>query len=124
MNATDMAIRMSAKLVLRRDNMRSILDTVGLLTRTEVLVGFPEDCTARRDPQEPSNAMFAYIHYFGSPANNIPARPFMYPGIHAIQEHAVTLLSRAAVEAMRGHPERVMQIMNSLGLLAQASVRR
>jgi hypothetical protein len=45
----------------------------------ELFVGFPSESVDRGE--QINNAELAYIHENGSPANNIPARPFLLSGV-------------------------------------------
>lgn len=101
-----------------------------LLAEREVLVGFPEDTTDRDNstsPENPdiTNAALGYIHDNGQPEVNIPARPFMIPGMNnavaAVTRHltwtAKQVLNRAGVGAIEVGFERA-------GIAAQAALRR
>lgn len=61
----------------------NLVDALNELADMEVLVGYPEDGTAREDATEPTNAELAYIHDNGAPEAKIPQRSFMVPGIEA-----------------------------------------
>ena len=63
-----------------RDRVSEVLSAVTKLVGREVLVGIPEDNTERVNGDEATNAQLGYVHEFGSPAKNIPARPFLIPG--------------------------------------------
>ena len=99
------------------------------LTKKEVLVGYPQDRAVERkqDPDQPrspmNNATLAYIHDNGSPAANIPARPFMKPGIEAASVRIVAQFKIAAARAIHADDSAVEQGLNKAGLIAQASVR-
>ena len=75
-------------------NSQAIFDKMLLgltqLAKTEVLVGFPESTTEQgRDSVRDkgiTNAALAYIHDNGMPEQNIPARPFMLPGVTSVQD--------------------------------------
>jgi hypothetical protein len=95
-----------------------------LLEGQEVLVGIPEDKAARGDDEKVmTNAVLGYIHEHGSPRRNIPARPFLKPGIAAIVPTAAKLLRAAAKDALRGNAGAVTTTLNKIGLLAVNSVR-
>lgn len=97
-----------------------------LLTRRDVLVGIPAEGNMRKaeDGGEPAgNAVIGYVQEFGSPKQNIPARPFLKPGIAAVQGEVALLLGAAAKEAMRGNPAGVMASQTKIGLLAVNAVQ-
>jgi hypothetical protein len=67
-----------------------------------VLVGVPEETTDVRNEDGKeyiTNASLAYIHDNGAPEAGIPARPFMVPGIEAVQDRLTRQLRRAATVA-------------------------
>ena len=51
------------------------------IQHTKLYVGIPEENTSR-DDDEPTNAQLMYIHNYGSPAKNIPARPVIEPAVN------------------------------------------
>jgi hypothetical protein len=73
------------------DRAEELIKAVNELTTSDVLVGIPKKNNARRDSPI-GNAALARIHEFGSPAQNIPARPFLYPGVKRIRKQAVAML--------------------------------
>ena len=58
------------------DKIKKMIETV---KRTAIYVGIPAG-TARPDG-EITNSELGYIHEYGSPLHNIPARPFLHPSI-------------------------------------------
>ena len=97
------------------------------LLKQEVLIGIPADSPAREpepgEPSAPSNALVGYIQEFGSPERNIPARPFLVPGVEAIKDKAVARLKKAGEDALKGDPSKVDQALHAVGLMGQASVQ-
>lgn len=93
-----------------KDETETVLRNISALTGRRVLVGIPES-TAERGDTKINNAMLGYIHEFGSPARNIPARPFLLPGVRSIKDKAAIILKVAALKAfdlpgtkgIRGH---------------------
>lgn len=91
-------------------------------SQRRILVGVPEDSTRRDSPV--SNALIAYVHEFGSPANNIPARPFLVPSITAKKEDFAKLLAGAvAMEGSPGQDANIKQVFEQVGLKAVATVK-
>jgi len=100
------------------------------LSKKDVLVGVPSDDDARTSkPGEKSsmnNATIAYIQDNGSPAANIPARPFMVPGIEAVKSQIVSRFKGAAQDVLSlkdNAPERIDKTLNAVGLITQSSIR-
>jgi hypothetical protein len=116
---------MPASLKTGRDRMAALQKAVTDLTKTEVLIGIPDANAARQaDKGQPaSNALIGYIQEFGSPAKNIPPRPFLVPGVNSIRDSAAKRLGVAAEKALSGRTEAVGQQLDAVGLLGQAAVR-
>jgi phage gpG-like protein len=91
--------------------------------KSDVLVGVPAEEGARKNGEGMNNATLAYIHDNGSPAANIPDRPFMQPGIAVAKERIAKFLEQGAREAMHGNPGGVEKGLQKAGLTAQASIR-
>lgn len=102
------------------DNVAQLMARVTALTTSDVLVGVPADKSARKDAG-PTNAEIARIHEFGSPAHNIPARPFLFPGIKRIRSQAMAMLKLGAQDALQGKGS-VDVTLNKVGMLARNSV--
>lgn len=100
------------------DIARAIRD----LTGKRVLVGIPAEKDQR--PGDPiGNAALGYIHNYGSPARNIPARPFLEPGIEAAIPDITPQLEAAARAALDGDSASVDQHLGRAGQLAVNSVQ-
>lgn len=103
------------------DALPDLLRRLAAVAQRDVLVGVPAG-EARDDG--PSNAEIGYQNEFGSPANNIPARPHLLPGVAAVQDKAAARLTQAADAAASGRVSDAERHLHAAGLLAQNSVRR
>ena len=103
------------------DALPDLLRRLAAVAQRDVLVGVPAG-EARDDG--PTNAEIGYQNEFGSPANNIPARPHLLPGVAAVQDKVVAKLTRAADAAASGRVSDAERHLHAAGLLAQNSVRR
>lgn len=112
---------------VKADNMPELRAALRVLMRDEVLVGYPEDTTERDDPESKAqgitNASLAYIHDNGAPEANIPARPFMIPGIEACQEQVTSILARSAQYVLAGNVSKVKEGFERVGLAAVGSIQ-
>lgn len=114
-------------LTVRIDTLPDLRAAIKLLVRDEVLVGFPEE-TTERPPEEGeksniTNASLGYIHDNGAPEVNIPARPFMLPGMEAVQGKSTELLAKQAQYVLQGNVAKVGEGYERLGLLVVASIQ-
>jgi len=112
-NATSMIVNKFTK----------ITKLVNTLTEQYIYAGVPSDKDSRIDESEVNNAILAYINDRGSPANNIPARPFMEPGIELAKDKINAQLKKAGQYALDGKKSEMEQAFHRAGLIAQNSIR-
>ena len=105
------------------NNLPKFKTSFNSLFKKDVLVGVPRDTTERKDDSEMNNATLAYIHDQGSPANNIPARPFMKPGVKNCETKVVKQFKTIAQNVLKGESSAIDLGLNRAGLVAQASIR-
>jgi len=108
------------------DKMADLSKGLKSLTGLDVLVGVPaEEATRDNEYGDPqiTNAALAYIHDRGAPEANIPARPFMTPGIVAVKDKINSRFEAAARAALRGDTGSVQNNLTAAGLTAQSSIR-
>jgi hypothetical protein len=105
-----------------KDRVKGILDSLRGLTKSQVLVGIPEDKSARDG--EITNAALGYIHEFGAPAANIPARPHLIPGVRKSAPQYLPHLRKAAESALEGDPQKMQHSLMRAGIIASSAVRR
>ena len=96
---------------------------MGMLTKTEVLVGIPEGDAARNDGDPLNNATIGYIMENGAPEVNIPARPFLVPGVKAARDKTIQYFAAAGRAALAGNAAAMNTAFNSAGLNAQSTVK-
>ena len=114
-------------LTITKDDVDKVLAQVEALTRNELLVGIPGDAAPRTQTGVGiNNAALGYIQEFGSPAANIPARPFLRPGIQGALPAIIEQLRRGAKRAMAMPPDpnAADQALHAAGIVAQREVRR
>lgn len=113
---------MKAQLTITKtkDMLANLRKAVAALTEQDVFIGVPAETDGRNG--EMNNAYLSYIHEHGVPENNLPARPFLIPGIQAVQNEAAEILEEAAKEALEGKESAVGRSLNRIGQLAVNSV--
>jgi hypothetical protein len=119
-----MATRFTVDVKKIRDSAPAFRKALQELRRYDLLVGFPEEKATNRSDTSMSNAAIAYVQDKGSPAANIPPRPFLEPGVRSAQSPITAQLRKGATAALEGNLTAVTQALNSAGLVAQAAVRR
>lgn len=106
------------------DNVQSILDALDTLTNKEVLVGIPEAKDEREGEGEFGNAGIGFINENGSPAQNIPPRPHLKPGVQAAETEFMPHLRAAALKALEGNAEGAVTSLDRAGMVAANGVKR
>lgn len=114
---------MKSGLTIRSDNAAAILESLKAIAAKDVLVGIPE-AKSERDDVPFGNAGIGYINENGSPAQNIPARPHLVPGVRSVQDQTVPQLRAAAQAAMSGNTAAAELALNRAGTLAANGVKR
>ena len=110
-------------ITVTKDSVDAVLQSIQEMASKRVVVGVPMAKTERGE--KISNAALAYIHDNGSPAANIPARPFLKPGVDAVKGKCAQILKQAGKKAigLRG-TVTIDKALNACGLLAQTSVKK
>lgn len=112
-----------------RDKVGDMARAVRALTKREVLVGIPAANAARKpeDGEEGTpinNAALGYIHETGSPKQNIPARPFLLPGVEGVKDQITARLKKAGQAALSGDLSKIELALAAVGMTAQSAVQR
>lgn len=110
---------------ITRDNLAKVAKGIKTLADTRVLVGVPaEKADNRTGPGKINNAALAYIHDNGAPEVGIPARPFMGPGIKAVNSQIQSSLRVAAAAAADGNLAKLDAAFNAAGMVARDSIKK
>ena len=116
---------MKSGLTVRVDAAKSILDALKTLANKDVLVGIPESKDERDDNEsEIGNAAIGYINENGSPAQNIPPRPHLKPGVKSVEQDFMPHLKAAAQKALDGNAEGAVTFLDRAGTVAANGVKR
>lgn len=99
--------------------------------RDAVLVGVPSADATREDekgePEESgqiNNAALMAINEFGSPLNNIPARPVMAIGIRNAQDAIAETMKVGTQKALSKGLEQLSITYNRVGIIASTSIKK
>jgi hypothetical protein len=109
------------------DDLAKVTEGIAALAGTRVMVGVPSEKGMRSDPESPepiNNAALAYIHEHGAPEANIPARPFLVPGLEADKAAIESGLTKVGEAALDGRADAVDRGFHAVGLRGQAAVRK
>lgn len=105
------------------DNVAKVTAGIEKLASQRVMVGVPAEKGSRQDSEPINNAALAYIHENGAPEVNIPARPFLKPGIDAKKAEITAGLEKVGKAALEGDAARVDRGFHVVGLIGQNAVR-
>jgi len=114
---------MKSGLTVRGDSAQSILDALKTLANKDVLVGIPES-KDERDDGDIGNAAIGYINENGSPAQNIPPRPHLKPGVRSVEQDFMPHLKTAARKALEGDAGGAVTSLDRAGTVAANGVKR
>ena len=117
------------------DFSKEFNEVVKRFKKDAILVGIPEVENSRdedqpevensRDEDQPiGNAALLAINEFGSPAQNIPARPVMKTGLKNAQEPIAEQFKLAAVNAWKNGVSALERYYERAGIIASQSIKR
>lgn len=118
------------KIIKTKDATKVVLERIKALTKSEVLVGIPDANAARTDAEdaekkgEPiNNAVIGYVHEFGLPEKNIPARPHLFPGISDAKDRIAKVLGNGARKVLSGDAGAGESALTRAGTIAETAVK-
>lgn len=117
-----MADIMKSGVFVTKDRVKKVLGAIATLPQQDVLVGVPGDTSDRSG--EITNAALAYIHDQGAPEANIPARPFMRPGIADAKDAIAEQFKRGGQSVLKGNAGGMERALHAAGLTASSAVKK
>lgn len=105
------------------DKLGDVIKAISSLATKDVLVGIPDSAPERTDTPI-TNAQIGYIMETGSPSQNIPARPFLVPGVASVQSEVADQFRKAATSALSGSQSGAESAMKAAGLIGQSAVKK
>lgn len=111
------------KVEVVKDITDKVLANIQKMAADRLLIGIPAEKAPRKgDPI--TNAALGFIHENGSPARNIPARPFLVPGVRAATPKCLEILKQFGKQSLTAGPAALDKGLNAAGLIAQAAVKK
>jgi hypothetical protein len=108
---------------ITKDNVSKVFQAITKITGKQVLVGIPDNGQNVRDDEPVNNATIGYAMEFGSPASNVPARPFLIPGVKKSEKESLRQLRQACEAALNGNQPGMLQGLNRAGIVASNEVK-
>lgn len=105
------------------DKLGDVIKAISQLSNKDVLVGIPDSAPERADTPV-TNAQVGYVMETGSPAQNIPARPFLVPGVASVHGIVAAQLRKGTVAALSGSQSGSDASLRAAGFVAQNAVRQ
>lgn len=87
---------------VQADRLAATVANIRALAEKQVMVGIPQTKTERNGEERLTNAEIAYIQTNGAPEINLPARPFIQPGIEKQKAQIADELKATATDALDG----------------------
>ncbi len=114
-----------ARVVILKDNVPKVFTTIQALVDKQVLVGIPESDDFRKedDAHDIGNAGIGYAMEFGLPASNVPARPFLIPGVAKARNASLAQMQKAAAAALSGDTAGMNAALSNAGSVAASEVK-
>jgi hypothetical protein len=111
------------KVSVTKDLTKNLEKAIEALTASKVYVGIPDIKNRREDDVPIGNAAIGYLAENGSPATNLPARPWRAPGVKDAQEKISKIFKKAGQNALDGKYEEVVKGLYAAGLAAQIAMK-
>lgn len=106
----------------RVDRLGGVLASINELVKKQVLVGVPDSAPDRKEGPL-SNAQIGYLLEHGLPANNLPPRPHLLPGVQDARPKVEPELQACVNAALDGDAQMVDTRLNRAGLVAASAVK-
>lgn len=109
------------------DKTKDIEKSLKKMASSYVVVGIPQKSASRKpEPGEsstPTNAEIGYINEKGSPARNIPARPFLVPGVKDTEKD-ISRITKSSADAVLDGRKSVDHALELIGQKAVSNVKK
>lgn len=104
------------------DKVPQVLEGLRYLDTHRVMVGIPSAKAGRKEGPI-NNAALGFIHENGAPEVNIPARPWLIPGVATATAPIAERFKVAGTAALEGQIDRVQKIFMAIGLMGQNAAK-
>ncbi len=116
-----------SRLKVTLDISGKVLAAMKNLSRDQVLVGIPSTAAEREpDPDDPepiNNAAIGFLMENGSPAQNLPARPHVKPGIMDAKDEIIRRYETGGRAILEGRITDPDVIHEAVGIVAENAIK-
>ena len=113
---------MQSKVQITHDRVEEVFRAVARLDSHAVYIGFPGE-TQSRSKGPLNNPTLAYIHEHGAPAANIPARPFLEPGVENARDDILRAFEAGVRRALGGDNAALTNMLDLAGVIGVRAVQ-
>jgi hypothetical protein len=115
---------LASRVEIEIDEEDGVLKSLHALVSTSLIIGIPENSERTTlSGDEIHNAMIGYVMETGSPAHNIPARPFLVPGTEKAIPKMLPQVERATKAMLNGLRPEALAALTRAGAIGVASVK-
>jgi hypothetical protein len=115
---------MNLTIRVEEDRFEEAFSHAQIADEFEVAIGFPEDTAARDGTEEINNPTLAAILEHGSPANNLPARPFVEPGLETGRDRLARIMELGIQRTLDGDENGIAWALETAGVEGVSLVQR
>jgi hypothetical protein len=105
-----------------KDNLQIFKNQTAMIEINDTLVGIPMEENAR-DDSPIGNAGIGFINEYGSPEQNIPARPHLVPSIRAKKNEIAEVMKVGLKELFDKGNAALTKAHNAAGIIGQNAVK-
>lgn len=109
--------------IMTVDKVPKVLKSMTTLIKKQVLIGIPDSGQNVRDDGPLNNATIGYLMEFGAPASNVPARPFLVPGVQNSEKESMAQVRKACDSALDGDMAAAEKSLEVAGIIASNEVK-
>lgn len=114
---------MSSGVKVTKDNVAAVMKSIAALNKSRVMVGVPSETAGRDDGGPVNNAEIGYIMETGDPSHNIPARPFLVPGVNSVRDEIADRFRTAGKRALDGDVAVIDKMLSAIGMVGQQAIQ-
>jgi hypothetical protein len=107
---------------IKQDGVAKMRKAIAAFTSKELLIGIPASTMERTDGSI-TNATIGYLNEKGSPAQNIPPRPHLVPGVEKAAPEAIRHLKIGAAAALHGDISKIDDEFTAAGMVCVTAVK-